>query len=157
MLAALILLQSLCALFFLADVVFDISENGPSDALHLSIEAMAALALAAGVAFLMIELRWLLLRMGEMDRGLRAARGEIAELIDRFFDDWGLTPSERDVALMILKGLDNEDIARLRGTAPGTVRAQSAKVYSKAGVDGRSQLFSVFLEELFRDQDVPVG
>jgi len=29
------------------------------------------------------------------------------------------------------------------------VRAQCAKIYAKAGVDGRSQLLSVFLEELF--------
>lgn len=36
----------------------------------------------------------------------------------------------------------------MRGTAPGTVRAQCTAVYGKAGVDGRAQLFSVFMEEL---------
>ena len=36
----------------------------------------------------------------------------------------------------------------MRGTAPGTVRAQCTSIYAKAGVDGRAQLFSVFMEEL---------
>lgn len=150
-LAAIIALQGFCAVFFLSDVVFDFSQETPRDALHMSLEGLAALSLVAGVVYLVIELRQLLLRMGEMYRGIRAARGEIAEIMQRYFDDWTLTPSERDVALMILKGFDNEEIARMRGTAAGTVRAQSARVFSKAQVDGRPQLFSIFLEELFRD------
>jgi len=72
----------------------------------------------------------------------------MAAVIEGFFDKWALTPSERDVALLVLKGIDNETIASLRGTAPGTVRAQCARIYQKADVDGRAQLFSVFLEEL---------
>ena len=86
--------------------------------------------------------------MEQLDRGLRGARGEMAEIIDAFFEDWHLTPSEKDVGLLILKGFDNETIAEFRGTAVGTIRAQSARIYSKAGVESRAQLFSVFLEEL---------
>ena len=87
-----------------------------------------------------------------MDLGIRAARGDMASLISGFFDRWGLTPSEREVALLILKGFGNEAIAGLRGVAVGTVRAQSARIYAKAGVDGRAQLFSVFMEELLADE-----
>jgi DNA-binding CsgD family transcriptional regulator len=88
------------------------------------------------------------MRMVLLNRSMQAARGEMAEVIDGFFAEWGLTPSERDVALMVLKGIDNEAIAEMRGTATGTVRAQCTSIYSKAGVDGRAQLFSVFMEEL---------
>lgn len=154
-LAAIIVVQALCAAFFIGDVVIDLGVfSGPRRA-HLWFETAAAIALGAGVIFLMIELRAVLLRMQMMDAGLRAAQGEMATVVAGFFDDWALTPAEREVALLILKGFDNEAISRLRGTAPGTVRAQSTRIYDKAGVDGRAQLLSVFMEELFADPVPP--
>lgn len=147
-LSATIVLQAVSAAFFLGDVVADVRKFGYLSDVHLVLELVAALALVAGVVFLMIELRLLLQRMARMGDGLRAAGGEMAELIDAFFASWGLTPSERDVALLILKGCENDQIAALRGTASGTVRAQCTRVYAKAGVEGRAQLFSVFMEEL---------
>ena len=143
-----LLLQGLCALFFMADVMIDLNDGDHLDHLHMFLEAVAALSLSGGVIFLMFELRRMLARMDTMTTGLRAARGEMAHLLDDFFDRWALTPSERDVALMVLKGIDNDTIASLRGTAPGTVRAQCTRIYAKAGVDGRAQLFSIFMEEL---------
>ena len=53
------------------------------------------------------------------------------------FDDWALTPAERDVALFALKGLSLAEIARLRSTSQGTVKAQTNAIYRKAGVTGR--------------------
>jgi DNA-binding NarL/FixJ family response regulator len=50
--------------------------------------------------------------------------------------------------LFTLKGLDIADIATARGSAQGTVRAQLAKVYAKAGVSNRGQLISTFIEDL---------
>ena len=148
-LAVIIVVQSLCALFFLGDVVADLFEDGRSEGFHLIVESTAALALVGGVAFLMMELRQLLTRMDQMETGLRGARGEVVGIVDTHFDKWALSAAERDVALLLLKGLDNESIAAIRGTAKGTVRAQSASIYAKAGVDGRAQLISLFLEELF--------
>lgn len=147
-LAALILLQALCALFFIGDVIVDVGEGDHLDDLHLILEAVAALALSAGVIYLMRELRDLINRMAAMELGIRAARGEMANLIDGFFDQWRLTPSEREIALMVLKGIDNESIAKMRGTAQSTVRAQCTGIYAKAQVDGRAQLLSIFMEEL---------
>lgn len=147
-LAAVILAQGVSAAFFLADLATDLATGDHLDDLHMILEMIATLALIAGGLALMHELRALLVRMHEMQEGLRAARGEMSGVIGRFFDAWGLTPSERDVALLILKGLENKEIAAVRGAAPGTVRAQSARVYAKAGVSGRAQLFSVFMEEL---------
>lgn len=150
MLAAIIVVQALCAMFFVGDVIIDLRHGDHLDDLHLILEAVAALALSAGVIYLMRELRDLLNRMAAMELGIRAARGEMANLIDGFFDKWQLTPSEREVALMVLKGIDNDSIAKMRGTAPGTVRAQCTRIYAKAEVDGRAQLLSIFMEELFR-------
>ncbi len=56
--------------------------------------------------------------------------------------------TERDIALMVLKGLDNEDIAKVRNTASGTVRAQTTRIYAKSDTHSRAQFISLFMEEL---------
>lgn len=155
LLAAVILLQAVTAAFFVADVVADLAIDGALDDVHMWLEAVAAVALVGGIVFLMIELRRVLARMATLETVSQAARGDMAEVIDAFFTDWHLTPSERDVALMVLKGIDNDDIARIRGTAPGTVRAQCTAIYTKAGVESRAQLFSVFMEELLSGEHEP--
>jgi DNA-binding CsgD family transcriptional regulator len=79
---------------------------------------------------------------------LAVARGSIAELLDIKFNHWGLSPSEREVALFALKGCNIAEIARLRGSAEGTVRSQLSQVYTKAEVTSQSMLIGQFVEEL---------
>lgn len=147
-LAVIILLQAICAVFFIGDVMTDLLKGGHLDDLHLGLEAFAALGLTAGVIFLMVELKNLLVRMDAMDIGLKVAQGQMFEVMSGFFEQWNLTDAERDVAIMILKGLDNETIAGVRQTAPGTVRAQATSIYAKSETHGRSQFISLFVEEL---------
>jgi DNA-binding CsgD family transcriptional regulator len=149
-LAGLVLLQSLCAAFFVGDVLGDLgwpprlSGLGP----HLVFEAAVSAALIVGVAFGARETRRVLERQARVENALAAASGAFAALLEAHFDRWGLTPAERDVALLSLKGLGIAEIAALRGAAQGTVRSQCARVYAKAGVTGRAQLASLFLDEL---------
>ena len=150
-LAGLILLQAICALFFIGDVIEDFREDGHLDNPHLLLESVAAIALVGGVIFLMIELRGLLSRVSDMQIGLDIAQGHLADIIETFFDEWGLTSAERDVAIMILKGLDNDSIAQVRKTAAGTVRAQATSIYYKSGTDGRAQFISLLIEEFLAD------
>ena len=150
-LAGLILLQAICALFFIGDVIEDFREDGHLDNHHLLLESVAAIAPVGGVIFLMIELRGLLSRVSDMQIGLDIAQGHLADIIETFFDEWGLTSAERDVAIMILKGLDNDSIAQVRKTAAGTVRAQATSIYSKSGTDGRAQFISLLIEEFLAD------
>ncbi|ASM73761.1 MULTISPECIES: helix-turn-helix transcriptional regulator [Roseobacteraceae] len=147
-LAGVIILQALCAVFFIVDVLQDMREGVHLDDLHLTLESLAALVLLVGVVFLMVELRRLLNRMSDMDAGLRVAQGQMAGVMDGFFEDWNLTAAERDIAIMICKGLDNDEIAQVRHTAAGTVRAQVTRIYAKSGTHGRSQFVSLFLDEL---------
>jgi len=75
----------------------------------------------------------------------------------RQFEQWQLSPAERDVALLLLKGLSYQQIAASRNAAEGTVRQQALSVYRKAGLSGRSELAAFFLEDLLvlppRDDD----
>jgi DNA-binding CsgD family transcriptional regulator len=108
-------------------------------------------------------------RSGYLDRELAAARAEarrwsedarrwnqeaqqvlegLGAAMDRQFDRWGLTPAEREVALLQLKGLRHKAIAELRHTSERTVRQQALAVYRKSGLRGRSDLAAFFLEDL---------
>jgi DNA-binding NarL/FixJ family response regulator len=51
-----------------------------------------------------------------------------------------LTPAERQVALAVLAGLSNADIARMRGSSPRTVANQLAALFRKLGVHSRAEL-----------------
>jgi DNA-binding CsgD family transcriptional regulator len=115
---------------------------------HLVFEMLVALALALGVAFGVMVLRQTLEDMRAQDVALATARGALADVIAAQFTDWGLTPAERDVGFLALKGLDVAEIAELRGRAAGTVRAQLTRIYAKAGVSGRAQFAAYFVEDL---------
>ena len=146
-------IQLVAALFFLVDVAMDWSEEGAggTDLLHNGVELIAAVGLMLGIVVLALELRRLLARQARMAQTIKVASGAFHDLLEQHFDAWGLTPSERDVALLLVKGLSLAEIARLRKSAEGTVKAHCNKVYGKAGVGGRTQLVSLFLEDLMAD------
>jgi len=68
--------------------------------------------------------------------------------IDRQFDRWNLTPAEREVALLILKGLGHKEAAEVLGRSERTVRQHAVSVYRKSGLGGRAELAAFFLEDL---------
>jgi DNA-binding CsgD family transcriptional regulator len=72
----------------------------------------------------------------------------MAEVIEDRFAAWGLTPSEADVAGFTIKGFSIAEVAELRGSSEATVKTHLNAVYRKAGVSGRTQLVSVFVEDL---------
>ena len=55
------------------------------------------------------------------------------------------------MALLAIKGLSLAEIADIRQTKQGTIKAQCNAIYQKAGVSGRPQLLSLFIEELMSD------
>jgi DNA-binding CsgD family transcriptional regulator len=72
----------------------------------------------------------------------------LASAIDREFDRWGLSPAEREIGLLLLKGLSHHEVADLRGVSERTVRQQARSLYKKAGLSGRADLAAYFLEDL---------
>ncbi len=158
-LVALIVFQTLCAVFFLVDVTGDFAEfvAGQDSELHIGIEFMATLGLFAGVVVESFILMAMLRRAARTEKAMDIARGALNEVIEGYFRDWGLTPSEEDVAAFTLKGCSISDIARFRGSAEGTIKTHLNAIYRKAGVDGRSQLVSLLLEDLMGNPLVGEG
>jgi DNA-binding CsgD family transcriptional regulator len=118
-------------------------------------EIGAAIGLVLGVALGGMLLRASLKRTRAAEQALRVASGAFMELIEERFEGWGLTPAERDVALFALKGFTIAEIAQLRDTSEGTVKAQTNAIYRKAGVSGRPQLLGLFVEDLMGDAVLP--
>lgn len=53
------------------------------------------------------------------------------------------------LALFLIKGMSIAEIARMRGSFEGMIKAQSAVIYRKANVTGKTLLVSVFVEAMF--------
>lgn len=155
------------ALLATVDVVADLGGGAPG--LHEAVEvAIALLAASSAAVFLR---RWLEQRRDHRrlegrlsqseeearrwqqeagrwrDESQEHARG-VGVAIDRQFDAWGLSPAERDVALLLLKGLSLKEAADVRQASERTVRQQARAVYRKGGLAGRAELAAFFLEDL---------
>jgi DNA-binding CsgD family transcriptional regulator len=154
LLVIVVAVQTICSLFFVWDIGANFIgvERAPlSWEMRELLEIGASVGLLIGVA-LGAALLTRTLRDNRAMRGkLRETAGAFADLLDQRFAEWGLTPSERDVAWFTIKGMTIAEIARLRETSEGTVKAQSNAIYRKAGVAGRTQLLSLFMEDLMDD------
>ena len=71
-----------------------------------------------------------------------------SQLISAQFDEWGLSNAEKEVALLLLKGLSIKEISYVRGTSPGTTRQQATSLYEKANISSRAELSAFFLEDV---------
>jgi DNA-binding CsgD family transcriptional regulator len=145
-LSAFLVVQTLGTVFFVGDVIGDLREDPGS--VHFIFEAGVTAVLVLGILFGIWALRRTIELLRAQDAALDVARGALSQVIDTQFSAWALTPAERDVAFLALKGLDVAEIAGLRGAAQGTVRAQLTKIYAKAGVSGRAQFAAFFVEDL---------
>jgi DNA-binding CsgD family transcriptional regulator len=153
-LLAMFALQAFCAVFFVSDIlssVLGLRSTPLSWEMRETLELGAALGLILGLVLGALMLRRVLRERTEAQERLRRASGAFMDLLDERFSAWGLTAAERDVALFAMKGLTTAEIARLRETSEGTVKAQTAAIYRKAGVSGRPQLLSLFIEDLMAD------
>lgn len=147
-LLALIVVQALCAVFFLGDAIGDGLALGALRDWHFLLESAAALSLAAAIAFEIRYLLQLLRRKARLERNMSVAAGALQEVIEAHFRNWGLTPSEQDVASFTIKGFSIAEIAALRGSAQGTVKSHLNAIYRKAGVTGRGGLLAILIEDL---------
>ena len=133
---------------------------------HISIEALIAVGALALTLFFLFG--WFTLKMNLAQEQQRAADWKIeatkwreksrvyieglSHEIESQLENWGLTPAEKEVSFLLLKGLSLNDIAEARKTSAKTARQQAISVYAKAGLSGRSELAAFFLEDLFSPQ-----
>jgi DNA-binding CsgD family transcriptional regulator len=145
--------QLLCVLFFILDAIREFL-NLPHKFGGFDFEIFEFMIVIVMVVSMFITARQLRVsskKAHNLQDKLRAASGEFNAMLMQSFEEWGLTNSEKDVALLAIKGFGIQEISSMRETKEGTVKAQLNAIYRKADVSGRPQLISYFVEELLND------
>ena len=74
-------------------------------------------------------------------------RKDFDALIRQKFGDLGVSKTEAGIGLLIVRGLNNEEIAKMRGVKLGTIKSQTHSLMGKAGVKSRGELLALFVDE----------
>ena len=155
-----LIVLTLVAIFFITDIFFDMQEGIPVS--HIWHEVVMF-----GIAFgaLIWQIRVIMKKNDhiqslntelldtkqsyqEWKAKTHASAQEIRHLIDKQFLLWHLSHSEKDVALLLIKGLSMKEIAEIRNTQEKTVRQQATTIYKKSELSGRQELAAFFLEDI---------
>lgn len=157
---------SLGALLVASDIVLDARAGGSLR--HLSTELITLCILIIGLVYAVGE--WIKLKKRYSDITLRLAQvnaeaatwkqnhekliNGLFQAIDEQFFKWKLSHSEKDIALLLIKGLSHKEIAEVRQSSEKTVRTQATTIYQKSGLGGRAELGAFFLEDLLNPQSL---
>lgn len=128
---------------------------------HILLEMVVIIFSVSGIAYLLIEVRQRLKdledmqkHLGVIDKDLSKSREQLkqvgskfGEIINKQFTTWDLSPSEKEVAMLLLKGLSFEEIAKIRGTKEKTIHQQATSIYRKSSVSGRHEFAAYFYED----------
>jgi DNA-binding NarL/FixJ family response regulator len=159
---AFISLLSILVFLTSADLYVDYIEG--SAFWHLIVEAIVIVLSLGGVIYLLLELfkrqrelsqlRVQLHKteehLSESREHLRQASRQYTQVIQQQFTDWEFTPSEREVGILLLKGLTFDEIAKVRQTKGKTVRQQATVIYRKSGLGGRHEFAAWFFEDFLQ-------
>jgi DNA-binding CsgD family transcriptional regulator len=138
------------AIFFAYDIIVDLL-TGIDSILHICVELLVFVAISAVLAAELGRVRRLS-RAIDVERSKNARlAGELLQVMRTQFHDWGLSASEGEVALLLIKGLSMKEIAGARAVKEKTIRSQAASVYAKTGLAGRHELAAHFIEDLMSE------
>ena len=146
--------------FIIEDLHFDLQQGVPAS--HIGTELIFLALLLIGVIGTIVQLRAAMRRQRDLQRDLRTTREDaerwrseaealarrVGAAVDEHFSEWGLTSAEKEIALLVLRGLSYKEVASVRGTAERTVRHQALAIYRKAGVAARAEMAAVFLQDV---------
>lgn len=159
------------SLFAGVDVYSDIIDGLPLS--HLLHEIALALFAFIGAFYQFRIIKWqgkeilsYREKVSELESELESEKAEfrnrIAHLsneflshIDQQFNKWNFTRSEKEIALLLIKGLSMKEIADIRGSSESTVRQQASLIYKKSHLGGRMELSAFFLDDILALSKLP--
>ena len=148
-LVILVVFQSLCAAFFVAELVTEVlglRHWAISWTAREFLQIGASLGLVLGAAASFTLLRQTLYRVDRVEKQVKVASGQFVDVLQDQFCAWGLSPAEREVALFAVRGYSNAEIAKARGKSEATVKSQLNAIFRKADVPGRTALVCHFID-----------
>ena len=155
-----IVLLLLISVASLVDVVIDYSEHASRE--HLVLEFCLILLSLGGIVYLVLEIfkhkrknQTLAVQLADTQKNLSETQSRVKKVGQQYrqvireqLEEWQLSESENEVAMLLLKGLSFKEIAEVRETQEKTVRQQASSLYKKAGLAGRHEFAAYFFEDL---------
>ena len=149
-----LLVKAVAFLFFLFDIIFDVRDHmleavmyETSELIHLLFEGFAVVAIGAGI-WLTFQYQKILKEQAEnAEQSLYYLKNDFDTLLKKKFKTWGFTDAEREIAILVLRGFTNAQIAELRETKVGTVKVQIHKLIQKTNSVSRTDFMAVFMDE----------
>lgn len=114
---------------------------------------------------LFLELKKAKLRIREAEENLRAYKNRLSlpggkKIGEEFwrsiklqFYAWGLSPSEEEIAKLMLRGFSNQQIAANLQKSVRTIENQSFSIYKKSGMTGKLEFIAYFIEALLPEEE----
>lgn len=158
--ASFVVLFAVIAILIGCDILADYRSG--TEPGHVLLEGFIMALALAGMVIMALQFRAIHLRARQLTADLEVARREaqrfreeardalrgLGEAIDHQFARWSLSPAEREVGLLLLKGLSHKEISEVRSTSETTIRQQALALYRKSGLRSRAELSAFFLEDL---------
>ncbi len=155
-----IVLLLLISVASLVDVVIDYSEHASWE--HLVLEFCLIFLSFGGIVYLILEIfkhkrknQTLEVQLADTQKNLSETQSRVKKVGQQYrqvireqLEEWQLSESENEVAMLLLKGLSFKEIAEVRETQEKTVRQQASSLYKKAGLAGRHEFAAYFFEDL---------
>ena len=138
------------ALFFAYDIFADFMAKDEA-LFHIIIELFVFLAITVVLFGEIRRLKQVKVELSEEKSRTARLSGALLAVMRNQFDQWGLSRSESEIALLLIKGLSMQEIADARQVKEKTVRQQATSVYAKSGYAGRHELAAHFIEDLMSD------
>lgn len=162
------------SLFALGDIILDIREGVSFD--HLVHEAALWLFSMVGAFYQFRIIKWqnkemigyqqkihdldqinttLKKEQENFEKKISHLSNEFLNHIDEQFNQWNFSRGEKEIALLLIKGLSMKEIADIRGSNENTVRQQASQIYKKSSLGGRMELSAFFLDDLLALSKLP--
>lgn len=141
------LVLAVAMVFFAYDIIVDLM-TGLDSVWHVAIEFVVFLAITVVLAVELRHVRQLNREITTVKSRNARLAGEMLSVIHDQFSQWGLSESEAEVALLLIKGLSMKEIAEARDVKEKTVRTQAANIYAKSDQSGRHELAAYFIQDL---------
>lgn len=137
----------IAAVFFVQDIYIDVVVEGKALS-HIMIEGGIFLAVLLALGFEVMRVMELHSSVSHSQQEVMRLKGHLADVIGNEFESWQLTKTEKEIALLLIKGLSMREIALARDVKEKSVRQQATGIYTKAGVSSRYELAAYFIEDL---------
>jgi DNA-binding CsgD family transcriptional regulator len=162
------------SIFTLTDIILDMKGGVPLN--HLIHEASIWLFAMGGAYYQFRIISWqknemdgyqnkiqeldstnrrLKLEQEEFQKKISHLSSEFLINIDEQFNKWSFSRGEKEIALLLIKGLAMKEIADIRGSNENTVRQQASQIYKKSSLAGRMELSAFFLDDLLALSRLP--